>query len=64
VPGRGSAPPVPGGGREHLKDVSVEGIISGLDSLLPEVDKAVLTEEFGQDMAASTSWCQAWWGSR
>jgi pimeloyl-ACP methyl ester carboxylesterase len=39
--------------REELADVSVEGIITSLDSLLPEVDKAVLTDEFGEDMAAS-----------
>ena len=39
--------------REELAEVSVEGIISSLDSLLPEVDKAVLTDEFGEDMAAS-----------
>jgi pimeloyl-ACP methyl ester carboxylesterase len=39
--------------REHLKDVTVEGIISSLDTLLPAVDRAVLTDEFGEDMAAS-----------
>jgi pimeloyl-ACP methyl ester carboxylesterase len=38
---------------EHLKDVTVDGIISSLDSLLPAVDKAVLTDEFGEDMMAS-----------
>jgi pimeloyl-ACP methyl ester carboxylesterase len=38
--------------REHLKDVTPEGIISSLASLLPDVDRAVLTDEFGQDMAA------------
>jgi pimeloyl-ACP methyl ester carboxylesterase len=40
-------------GRETLKDVDAAGIVISLDSLLPEVDKAVLTEEFGEDMAAS-----------
>jgi pimeloyl-ACP methyl ester carboxylesterase len=40
-------------GRETLKDVDAAGIVASLDSLLPEVDKAVLTEEFGEDMAAS-----------
>ena len=39
--------------REHLKDVTVEGIIASLDSLLPDVDKAALTDEFGEDMASS-----------
>ncbi len=39
--------------RETLKDVDAPGIVASLDSLLPEVDKAVLTEEFGEDMAAS-----------
>lgn len=39
--------------REHLKEISVDGIITSLASLLPDVDKAVLTDEFGEDMAAS-----------
>jgi pimeloyl-ACP methyl ester carboxylesterase len=39
--------------REHLKDTDTAGIIASLDSLLPDVDKAVLTDEFGEDMAAS-----------
>ena len=39
--------------RHELKDASVEGIVSSMASLLPEVDKAVLSEEFGEDMAAS-----------
>jgi pimeloyl-ACP methyl ester carboxylesterase len=39
--------------REHLKDVSVADIISSLSTVLPDVDRAVLTDEFGQDMAAS-----------
>jgi pimeloyl-ACP methyl ester carboxylesterase len=37
--------------RETLKDVDAAGIVASLDSLLPDVDKAVLTEEFGEDMA-------------
>jgi pimeloyl-ACP methyl ester carboxylesterase len=41
------------GVRPHLQTVTVDEIISSLDSLLPAVDKAVLTDEFGQDMAAS-----------
>ena len=39
--------------REQLKDTDTAGIIASLDSLLPDVDKAVLTDEFGEDMAAS-----------
>lgn len=41
------------GVREHLKDVTAEGIVASLDTLLPDVDRAVLTGEFGEDMAAS-----------
>jgi pimeloyl-ACP methyl ester carboxylesterase len=37
--------------REELKEVTAAGIITSLGSLLPDVDKAVLTDEFGQDMA-------------
>jgi len=37
--------------REDLKEVTAAGIITSLDSLLPDVDKAVLTDEFGEDMA-------------
>ena len=39
--------------REQLKDTDSAGIIASLDSLLPDVDKAVLTDEFGEDMASS-----------
>lgn len=39
--------------RDHLKDVGVEQIVASLESLLPDVDRAVLTDEFGEDMAAS-----------
>ena len=39
--------------REHLKDTDSAGIIAELDSLLPDVDRAVLTAEFGEDTAAS-----------
>ncbi len=38
--------------REQLKDVSVTGVVSSLASLLPQVDKAVITDEFGEDLAA------------
>ena len=37
----------------HLSNVSVKGIIESLSSLLPDVDRAVLTDEFGEDLAAS-----------
>ncbi len=37
----------------HLESVDAAGIVSSLASLLPEVDRAVLTDEFGEDMAAS-----------
>lgn len=37
--------------RSHLAEVTVEGIITSLASLLPEVDRAVLTDEFGEDVA-------------
>ena len=39
--------------REHLREVTVEGIVSSLSTVLPAVDRAVLTDEFGEDMAAS-----------
>ena len=37
----------------ELKDVTPEGIIESLRSLLPSIDRAALTDEFGEDMAAS-----------
>ncbi len=39
--------------RDHLKEPTVEMIISSLQTLLPEVDRAVLTDEFGEDMVAN-----------
>jgi pimeloyl-ACP methyl ester carboxylesterase len=39
--------------REHLKEVTLDGVIASLDTLLPDVDRAVLTDEFGEDMVAS-----------
>ena len=39
--------------RDHLKDPTVEMIISSLRTLLPDVDQAVLTDEFGEDMVAN-----------
>jgi pimeloyl-ACP methyl ester carboxylesterase len=38
---------------EHLKDIAVSDIVGSLTSLLPDVDRAVLTDEFGQDLASS-----------
>lgn len=37
---------------EHLKDIAVGDLVASLASLLPDVDRAVLTDEFGEDMAA------------
>lgn len=36
-----------------LRDVAPQDIVSSLDTLLPEVDRAVLTDEFAEDLAAS-----------
>jgi pimeloyl-ACP methyl ester carboxylesterase len=41
------------GAREHLKDATAQDMIAGLETLLPEVDRAALTGEFGEDMVAS-----------
>ncbi len=38
--------------RGELDDLTVERLISSMDSLLPDADKAVLTAEFGEDMVA------------
>lgn len=37
----------------ELADPTPAGIVASLQSILPEVDQAVLTDEFGEDMAAS-----------
>jgi pimeloyl-ACP methyl ester carboxylesterase len=37
----------------HLREVGAAGIVAGLSTLLPDVDRAVLTAEFGDDMAAN-----------
>ncbi len=39
--------------REQLKDVTGTDIVASLGTLLPDVDRAVLTGEFGEDIAAS-----------
>ncbi|MGH3259489.1 MAG: alpha/beta fold hydrolase [Streptosporangiaceae bacterium] len=38
---------------EPLKEITADQIVASLETLLPEVDRAVLTGEFGDDMAAS-----------
>jgi pimeloyl-ACP methyl ester carboxylesterase len=38
---------------EELRDIRPEDIVASLQSVLPDVDRAVLTGEFGEDMAAS-----------
>jgi pimeloyl-ACP methyl ester carboxylesterase len=38
---------------DEMKDVTVEALISSMDSLLPDVDRAVLTDEFGEDLLTS-----------
>jgi pimeloyl-ACP methyl ester carboxylesterase len=37
---------------DDLRAVTVEGIITSLSSVLPAVDQAVITDEFGEDLAA------------
>jgi pimeloyl-ACP methyl ester carboxylesterase len=41
------------GEREQLKDVTAADVVTSLGTLLPDVDRAVLTGEFGEDMAAN-----------
>ncbi|SEQ71353.1 alpha/beta fold hydrolase [Microlunatus flavus] len=38
---------------EGLRDVSADGIVAAMASLLPPADRAVLTAEFGEDLAAA-----------
>jgi pimeloyl-ACP methyl ester carboxylesterase len=38
--------------RPELADVDAPGVIKALSTLLPDVDRAELTDEFGDDMAA------------
>ena len=35
-----------------LREADVAGLVEGLSTLLPEVDRAVLTDEYGEDMVA------------
>jgi pimeloyl-ACP methyl ester carboxylesterase len=39
--------------REHLKDVAAADVVASLETLLPDVDRAVLTGEFAEDTAVS-----------
>ena len=39
--------------REQLSNITAGDIVASLDTLLPDVDRAVLNGEFGEDMAAS-----------
>jgi len=39
------------GAREQLEDATVADVISSLETLLPDVDVAALTGDFGQDLA-------------
>ena len=39
--------------REQLKDATDADLVASLDTVLPDVDRAVLTGEFGEDMAAN-----------
>jgi len=39
--------------REQLKDITAAEVASSLETLLPDIDRAALTGEFAEDMAAS-----------
>jgi len=39
--------------REQLKDAAAADVVTSLDTVLPDVDRAVLTGEFGEDDAAN-----------
>jgi pimeloyl-ACP methyl ester carboxylesterase len=39
--------------REQLKAATVADVVASLETLLPDVDRAVLTGEFGEDLAAN-----------
>ena len=41
------------GAREQLKDVTTADIVAFLETVLPDVDRAVLTGEVGEDIAAN-----------
>lgn len=39
--------------REDLQHATAQGIVSSLATILPDVDRAVITDEFGEDLAAN-----------
>jgi pimeloyl-ACP methyl ester carboxylesterase len=39
--------------REVMQNIRAEDIVASMESLLPDVDRAALTGEFGEDIAAS-----------
>ena len=41
------------GQREQLKDATAADLVAALDTVLPDVDRAVLTGEFGEDVVAN-----------
>jgi hypothetical protein len=49
--GEGELRPYLDDARDSLKDITVASIISSFETLFPAVDRAVLTDEFGEDMA-------------
>ncbi|MGA2803872.1 MAG: alpha/beta hydrolase [Acidimicrobiales bacterium] len=53
IQGEGSLRPYLEQVREHLVEVTAGGIVASLGSVLPGVDRAVLTDEFGEDMSFS-----------
>jgi|ERR1035437_3819568 pimeloyl-ACP methyl ester carboxylesterase len=44
------------GFEEHFKAVTASETVESLSSVLPDVDKAVITEEFGEDLAFVQPW--------
>ena len=53
IRGEGSLRPYLEQVREHLVEVTAAGIVASFGSVLPDVDRAVLTDEFGEDMSSS-----------
>ncbi len=38
--------------REELEGATIEGVVASMESLLPDVDRAVMTDEFAEDLLA------------
>jgi len=51
--GEGELRPLLAGMGEQLKAITADEVASSMETLLPDVDKAVLTGEFAEDMAAN-----------